>query len=131
MDFLVYRKETVRQPKGDTDYFVPNVTDLQPVLTEKDGVKYLVNANILTEDKDCQFQECVLATLWQRGNDPLDINDGIRWAEAALEEITSLQLVADIQEAVQKVSPNFEVTFENVTDSQGRSLMQYNLVAKV
>ena len=79
------------------------------------------------EGKELVEQQCALATIFQKGLDPLDLNDGIRWSEAILEEISSLQLIQDIIEAVEKVSSSVVVSFEAIEDDEGRTYLSYKL----
>lgn len=76
-------------------------------------------------------QQCALATIFQRGLDPLDKNDGIRWSEAILGELSALQLIQDITEAVAKVSSAVQVTFDTVEDDKGNSYLSYKLTEVV
>lgn len=73
-------------------------------------------------------QECSLATIWQRGLDPLDLEDGIRWSEAILEELSCLQLIQDIIEAVAKVTTSVQVVFDTVEDDNGQQYLSYRLL---
>ena len=88
MDLRVYKKEEVLQPHGAEYYYVPNVIDIYPHIgiDGNDGHEILTGADIFTEEKDTIEQECALATIWQRGNDPVDPDVGVRWAEVLLEE---------------------------------------------
>lgn len=88
--------------------------------------KNLANCE-LVEGKELLEQQCALATIFQKGLDPLDLNDGIRWSEAILEEISSLQLMQDIIEAVEKVSSSVVVSFDTVEDDNGRTYLSYKL----
>lgn len=83
----------------------------------------------LVEDgtKDLVEQECALATIFQRGLDPLDVNDGIRWSEAILGEISPVQLMDDITNAVEKTSDTMTVEFDTVTDAENRTYLTYSL----
>ena len=86
--------------------------------------------NVLTLDDSSEElleQECALATIWQRGLDPLDLEDGIRWSETLLGEINSLQLIQDITEAVANVTNTVSVVFDVVEDSKGNNLLTYTL----
>ena len=76
-------------------------------------------------------QECSLATIWQRGLDPLDLEDGIMWSEAILEEISCLQLMQDIIDAVARVSSAIKVIFDTVDDSNGQQYLSYKLMEVV
>lgn len=126
MDLKVYTKETVKQPQGDAEYFVPNIIDLIPQLT---GDTEISRAEVLIEDKDCIEQECSLATIWQRGNDLVDPDVGVRWSEVLLGEITLIQLMEDIRQAVQDITLDVEVVFSAVKDSDGTERLQYELKA--
>lgn len=81
----------------------------------------------LVEGRDEVEQQCALATIFQRGLDPLDLNDGIRWSEAILEELSCLQLIQDIIEAVEKVSTSIVVTFDTIEDDNGNTYLSYKL----
>lgn len=88
----------------------------------------IINALTLDDDsEELLEQECALATIWQRGLDPLDLEDGIRWSETLLGEINSLQLMQDITEAVANVTNTVSVVFDVVKDSKGNSLLTYTL----
>ena len=71
-----------------------------------------------------------LATIWQRGLDPLDLEDGIRWSEALLEEINVVQLMEDITNAVEQVTPSVSVTFDVTTNDKGQRFLTYKLGGK-
>lgn len=91
-------------------------------------VDTLVTCDILEDDsKELLEQECSLATIWQRGLDPLDMGDGIRWSEAILGEISVIQLMDDIANAVEKTSTAVTVVFDTVTDTNGNSYLTYSL----
>lgn len=81
----------------------------------------------LVEDKEELEQQCALATIYQKGLDPLDLNDGIRWSEAILEELSCLQLIQDIIDAVEKVSTSVVVTFDMIEGENGQNYLSYKL----
>lgn len=81
----------------------------------------------LVEDKEEVEQSCALATIFQRGLDPLDMEDGIRWSEAILGETSVIQLMDDITNAVEKTSTAVTVVFDTVTDANGNSYLTYSL----
>lgn len=127
MDVKVYKKETVIQPKGTENVYVPDVIDIIPVI-EGD---LLSNAVLLTEDNDTTEQMCGLSTIWQKGLDPLDKDDGIRWSEALLEEINVVQLMEDITNAVAQITPSVTVVFDTVTGDNGQQYLTYTLKAVI
>ena len=81
MDTKVYKKETIKQPQGDMEVYVPSVIDFFPVFKEDNDVEYLDNLELLEQDIDILEQASALATIWQRGLDPLDLESGNRWSE--------------------------------------------------
>lgn len=129
MDIKVYKKEEVSQPQGSEYVFVPDVIDLIPVIeTDLSGNEILAGCTELNDsDKELLEQQCALATIFQRGLDPLDKEDGIRWSEALLGEINPVQLMDEIQSAVEKTTSSVTVVFEVVTDSNGKSYLSYIL----
>lgn len=130
MDVKVYKKEAVRQPNGTEYVIVPNVIDIIPEISvSEDGTELLANAKILTTEEEIIEQACALATIWQKGLDPIDSEIGVRWSEALLEEINVVQLMEDITNAVSEVTPSFTVVFDTVTDANGTSYLKYTLKA--
>lgn len=123
MDIKVYKKETVKQPSGETeDIYVPNIIDIVPQFEGDE----LVNCETV-EGKAELEQQCALATIFQQGLDPLDKADGIRWSQAFLEEITPIQLMQDITEAVAKVSSSVQVSFSMAEGEDGNQYLAYTL----
>lgn len=127
MDVKVYEKEEVLQPSGNESVYVPDVIDIIPEIEEVEGQKILKGCKVI-KDKDMLEQQCALATIFQMGLDPVDLNDGIRWSEAILEEISSLQLIQDIIDAVARVTSAVSVVFDTVEDDDGKSYLSYKLV---
>lgn len=130
MDVKVYKKETVKQPSGTSYVISPNIIDLYPVITKDENDNETISgAEELTDEDALVEQACALATIWQKGLDPLDLEEGIRWSEAILEEINVVQLMEDITNAVAEITPTVEVVFNTVTDDNGNSYLQYTLKA--
>ena len=130
MDIKVYKKESIKQPSGTSYVISPNIIDLYPIIkNDADNNEIISGAEELTTEKDLIEQACALATIWQKGLDPLDLNEGIRWSEAILEEINVVQLMEDITNAVAAITPTVEVVFDTVTDDKGNSYLQYTLKA--
>ena len=130
MDVKVYKKETVKQPSGTSYVISPNIIDLYPIITKDENDNETISgAEELTDENALIEQACALATIWQKGLDPLDLEEGIRWSEAILEEINVVQLMEDITNAVAEITPTVEVVFNTVTDDNGNSYLQYTLKA--
>lgn len=130
MDVKVYKKETVKQPSGTSYVISPNIIDLYPIITKDENDNEIISgAEELTDEDALIEQACAMATIWQKGLDPLDLEEGIRWSEAILEEINVVQLMEDITNAVAEITPAVEVVFNTVTDDNGNSYLQYTLKA--
>lgn len=87
-----------------------------------------VISNCETVDgRDELEQQCALATIFQRGLDPLAMNEGVRWSEAILGEISPIQLMDDISNAVADVTTTVTVAFDTITDASGKSYLTYSL----
>ena len=89
----------------------------------------IIGCEIIEEDNDIIEQACALATIWQKGLDPLDKEVGIRWSEALLDEINVVQLMEDITNAVAEITPAVTVVFDTVTDANGNQYLKYTLKA--
>lgn len=131
MDLKVYKKETVSQPSGAEDIYVPSVIDVYPIIDSSSGTEVLTGAEILSEidgqTQECVEQACSLATIWQRGLDPLDLTDGNRWSELYLNEINVIQIMEDLTASVENVSPSVMVEFDTVEGADGKTYFSYKL----
>ena len=131
MDLKVYKKETVSQPSGAEDIYVPSVIDVYPIIDSSSGTEVLTGAEILSEidgqTQECVEQACSLATIWQRGLDPLDLTDGNRWSELYLNEINVIQIMEDLTASVESVSPSVTVEFDTVEGADGKTYFSYKL----
>ena len=130
MDVKVYKKEEVRQPSGTEYVYVPDVIDIIPnIVTNPDTGKEVITGAVELEDDSRELleQECAIATIKQRGLDPLDLEDGIQWSETLLGEVNVIQLMEDIQSAVEQTTTLVAVVFDTVTDNEGHSYLTYTL----
>lgn len=125
MDVKVYEKEEVKQPDGrpSENYYVPNITDLIPVLKEGSEEGVIDTFAVLDDTAE---QECSLATLWQRGLDPIDPSYGIHWTEALLGEIDAIQIIGEINEAVANTVLGAQVEF-STKNVDGKDIMTYTI----
>ena len=88
----------------------------------------LYNAQILEDNsEELLLQECALATIWQRGLDPIEPEDGIRWSQALLGEVNPLQLIEDINNAVENVTNSVIVEVGTVTSINGQEYLSFKL----
>ena len=127
MDLKVYRKEEVIQPDGILNVVKPDIIDIYPEMLELNNTK-LTDASILEDDsEELLLQECALATIWQRGLDPVEPEDGIRWSQALLGEVNPLQLIEDINNAVESVTNSVIVEVGTVTSINGQEYLSFKL----
>lgn len=111
---LVINSDKVRYENGN----------LYVTLTEQQ----LISCETLEDGShDLLEQECALATIFQRGLDPLDVEDGIQWSEVLLGEVSVLQLMEQIVDAVSQVSLHVTVEFSTVQTESGQSVLSYSL----
>lgn len=130
MDLKVYTKEEVKQPHGSEYYYKPNIIDIEPVISiAEDGHEVLEGCAVLDKYEEIIEQECALATIWQRGLDPVSPEVGVRWSEVLLGEVNIIQLMEDIRQAVENITLDVTVVFDTVTDENGNSILQYTLQA--
>lgn len=88
----------------------------------------LSNASILEDgSEELLLQECALATIWQRGLDPVEPEDGIRWTQALLGEVNPLQLIEDVNNAVENVTNSVAVEVGTVTSINGQEYLSFKL----
>lgn len=122
MDLKVYKKEEVAQPSGIENIYVPDIIDIYPDFTDD----VLVNASIVEEQDELE-QAGALATIWQKGLDPLDEDNGIRWSEVMLGEVSVLEIMEDITLTLSELSTAIQVEFDTITDSEGKSYLSYKI----
>lgn len=129
MDLKVYKKEEVLQPSGTENVYVPDVIDLMPQFNTNEQGETIISHALLVEGNEALEQMCGLSTIWQKGLDPLDTEDGVRWSEALLEEINVVQLMEDLTNAVKTVTPTVDVVFDTAITTTGQSVLKYSLQA--
>lgn len=122
MDLKVYKKEEVAQPSGIENVYVPDIIDIYPDFTDD----VLVNASIVEEQDELE-QAGALATIWQKGLDPLDEDNGIRWSEVMLGEVSVLEIMEDITITLSELSTAIQVEFDTISDSEGKSYLSYKI----
>ena len=129
MDLRVYTKEDVWQPEGLISVLKPDIIDIHPVTSEdEDHQVWLEDAEVLSDgNRNLTMQQCALATIWQRGLDPLEPDDGIRWAQALLGEVSAVALMQDIEYAVEDETTAVRVVFSTMTDADGNPYLTYTL----
>lgn len=88
--------------------------------------KYLADA-LTVSDEDEIFQMATFAAVKQRGNDPLYLDEGNRWAEVVLGEAPVDLVMEDVQESVRGVDNWCKVTFNTIAGADGYEYLMYTV----
>lgn len=126
MDLKVSRKEQRMQPSGTVEVLVSNIFDVYPTYDNVDK-NMILDIDILDGDRVELIDRAMFRTCRQRGSDPLDVTEGIQWAEAVIGEVHSSIVMAQIQAEVQKEGAGVTVAFSTITAADGKTYMQYAL----
>jgi len=137
MDIKVSQKEQMMQPNGVVDVIVSGINDFFLIeKTDELGQKWIedietidgyqearlkdpslewiayktTTQDILDEEKD----RTVFAVIRQRGQDPINPNEGVQWAESMISEIPVPLLMQQIMDAAGKESQYVNVSFETI-----------------
>jgi len=122
MDIKVSKKERRYQPEGPVDVLVDNVCDLYPIFADdsrfagrvfynvEDKKSLIVDVEILDDEREELLDRAVFAIMKQRGNDPVEPDDGIQWAEAVLGEVFPAVILQQVSSAVAEEGVGVRVT---------------------
>ena len=88
--------------------------------------KYLIDAESVS-DEDETFQMATFAAVKQRGNDPLYLDEGNRWAEVVLGEAPVDVVMEDVQESVRGVDNWCKVSFNTISGADGYEYLMYTV----
>jgi hypothetical protein len=98
-------------PYGEV--LLDNTFDIYPAYSPDDP-NLITGAAVLDDDRAELIERAMLAVVKQRGGDPLAANEGIQWAEYALEEAPLPAILLQVSEAVQAEGPGVKVTTETL-----------------
>lgn len=126
MDLKVSRKETRMQPSGTVEVLTSNVFDLYPVYSPTDPT-LIMDVEMLDNDRTELLDRAMFASVKQRGADPLEITDGVQWAEAVLGEVPVSAITVQIQNSVSKEGPGVQTSFTAQTAGDGKQYFQYSV----
>lgn len=117
MDVKVSRKEKRYQPNGEgVEVLVDNIFDLYPVYGNKVNPNQITDVEILDDPQEELLDRAMFAVVKQRGADPCDPEDGNRWAQAMLGEISGVLVIDDIYNSVAVEGPGVRVATETVSN---------------
>lgn len=128
MDLKTSRKEIMPQPQQGTmvERLISDVFDIFPVFDTNDPT-LLVDAEILDDDQVELLDRSLFGCVRQRGQDPVFPGQGIQWAEAVLEEISTPALMGQLNASVQEDGPGVRIDFSSQQDGQGRTYFNFAL----
>lgn len=115
------------QPDGVMQVLKPDIIDIYPVTETEDGTEYITGAETLDEGRTLTLQQAALATIWQRGLDPVSPDVGVRWAQTLGGELSPVTLMQDISDAVGAECPGVSVEFTTVRAPDGSQYLAYTL----
>jgi hypothetical protein len=113
MDFKTSRREKRLQPDGPAEVLLDNMCELYPVF-DQDDEDLIVDVEVLDGDREELLDRAMFALVKQRGLDPLDLNDGVQWAEHVLGEVVAPVILQQIGSAVSKEGPGVSVIPETI-----------------
>ena len=88
--------------------------------------KYLADAETVFDDEET-FQMATFAAVKQRGNDPLYLDEGNRWAEVVIGEAPVDLVMEDVQESVRAVDNWCKVAFNTIAGADGYEYLMYTV----
>ena len=90
------------------------------------AVKFITDAETVSGQEEI-FQMATFAAVKQRGNDPLALNEGNRWAETVLGELPVDVVMQDVQESVRSVDNWCRLTFNTIKGADGYEYLMYTV----
>ena len=116
MDFVVSRKEKRWQPRIDDTtgqpvmVLVDSVFDIYPIYGNELDPNIITDVEIYDDDRAELLDRSMFAIVKQRGLDPVELEDGIQWAEYVLGEVPAPLVLLQVQEAVLAEGPGVRFT---------------------
>lgn len=118
MDFKVSRKEKRWQPDGSgVEVLVDNVFDLYPVYGNSINRNMITDVEMLDGDEEELLDRAMFAVVKQKGADPVDIEDGNRWAQAIIGEVSGVTVMDDVYKSVAVEGPGVRVATETISNN--------------
>ena len=88
--------------------------------------KFITDAETVSGQEEI-FQMATFAAVKQRGNDPLALDEGNRWAETVLGELPVDVVMQDVQESVRSVDNWCRVIFSTIKGADGYEYLMYTV----
>lgn len=109
MDVKVSKKEKIYQPDGIAMVLKDHIFDLFPIYGNPLDQNIVTDIEILDGEEEERLDRATFSVIKQRGLDPLELQDGIPWAETVLGEVPAVITLAIIKQAVVQEGPGVSV----------------------
>ncbi len=109
MDVKVSKKEKIYQPDGIAMVLKDHIFDLFPIYGNPLDQNIVTDIEILDGEEEERLDRATFSVIKQRGLDPLELQDGIPWAETVLGEVPAVITLAIIKQAVIQEGPGVSV----------------------
>jgi hypothetical protein len=141
MDLKVSHKETRLQPDGPVQVLVDNVFDLYPVHADdarfpywgqlqgkevEDAAHFIVDVETINDPREERLDRAMFAAVKQRGQDPVEPDDGIQYAEALIGEVPPSTIVRQVHKSVSAEGPGVRVV-PGVIKSGGKESLYFKM----
>jgi hypothetical protein len=142
MDFKVSRKEARMQPDGPVEVLVDNICDLYPIfgddpcfdgqdiyigqdriLGQQDRKNVIMDVEMLDDDRTELLDRALFALLKQRGQDPVEPDDGIQWSEALIGEAPPPIIIQQVHTSVSEEGPGVRAVPSTVKNGSKENLI--------
>ena len=119
MDLKVSKKERRWMAEGPVDVLIENVCDVYPIFNGNT----IMDVEILDDDRTELLDRATFASMKQRGADPVELKDGIQWAEAVIGEVPAPVIVQQVIAAVYEEGPGVRITPKTVRNGSKENLI--------
>jgi hypothetical protein len=141
VDIKISNKEKRTYSDGVAEVLLSNACDLYPIfgdnpiyndqniivnqrlITNEARKNVIMDIEILNNDKIEQLDRATFAVMKQRGADPLELRDGIQWAELILGEIPYFIGLSQVQKAVAEEGTGVRSTMYTTKKGSKESLI--------
>lgn len=130
MDIKVSQKDRMMQPQGLVDVIVDGIFDYYLIEhTDELGQKWIDDIEVIDDFFEEEKDRTIFAVLRQRGQDPINIYEGVQWAETLMSEIPIPLLMQQIVDSAANESDYVNVSFETIiVDGQEQLAVAFNLI---
>jgi hypothetical protein len=123
MDIKVSRKETRWQPDGPVEVLINNIFDLYPVFGQDSEPNLITDVEILDDGRGELLDRAMFALVKQRGQDPVEPDDGIQWSEALIGEVPAPMIIQQVHSSVSEEGPGVRAVPSTIRNNGKENLI--------